>query len=132
MKQEIIDILNEHTRPIYDNGNCVHESEFDQIADLIEELYAHKKHIEDMPEWSHNTQLVVKTCKDPKSNPELLKDALYEVCDQTHSSCNGDCPVFVINGHKVPEVPEGDDTFGGCSCFKLGGEMLKFILKNSK
>ena len=54
-----------------------------------------------------------------------VKDALYEVCCNQHSSCNDECPVYLENGSKIPT----DKASQSCKCFKDGGEMLKFLRK---
>ena len=53
-----------------------------------------------------------------------FKDALYEVCLSQHSSCNDECPVYRENGGKVPIDKQWQNE---CSCFKDGGEMMKFL-----
>lgn len=54
------------------------------------------------------------------------RNALYEVCDAEHASCNPECPVYALNGNKP--VNGGEH---GCKCFKDGEAMMRFILKHS-
>lgn len=51
----------------------------------------------------------------------LLRDALYDVCDNVHAACDEECPVYAANGGVV------DDGRGGCRCFKDGKAMLAFL-----
>ena len=48
-----------------------------------------------------------------------IENALSEICDMVHSSCDSSCPVFAIN----KAVPDGDD----CRCFKNCRRMRKYI-----
>jgi len=60
-----------------------------------------------------------------------IANGLYEICDVVHSSCDSSCPIYKLNGNKVPHTPGnlyGDEY--GCDCFKSGTEMLKFIRKH--
>lgn len=53
---------------------------------------------------------------------------LYDICDSVHASCDSSCPVYELNGNKVPSSKEE-----GCICFKNGSAMFTFIkdaLKN--
>jgi hypothetical protein len=50
-----------------------------------------------------------------------IEDALYEICEREHSSCNDDCPVYCL-------LQRQQDFVGCvCPCFKNGAEMRKFI-----
>lgn len=60
-----------------------------------------------------------------KITDKEIEIELYEICDREHSSCNSDCPVYKINGNKVP------DTVNDCDCFKSGSKMLEFIRKHA-
>jgi len=50
-------------------------------------------------------------------------EALYEICELEHSSCNSMCPVYAANNFKVPWTPDGRS----CTCFKNGREMFNFL-----
>jgi hypothetical protein len=53
-----------------------------------------------------------------------IDDALYEICEREHSSCNNDCPVYCL----LCLLPRRHDLVNGvCPCFKNGTEMRKFI-----
>lgn len=54
-----------------------------------------------------------------------ITDALYDVCDDNHSSCNDGCPVYRLNGG----TPPGKNP-GNCDCFKNGHAMKQFIIDN--
>jgi hypothetical protein len=53
-----------------------------------------------------------------------IKNALYEMCDREHSSCNSDCLVYKLNGNQVPNL---ENTRCGCDCFKDSTKILEFI-----
>ena len=53
-----------------------------------------------------------------------VEDALYEMCDREHASCNSACLVYKLNGNKIPDVLKSNC---GCDCFKNGCAMLIFI-----
>lgn len=63
---------------------------------------------------------------------EIITDAdlvheLFEICDRVHSSCDSECPVYKINGNKVPDTANDFKVNRGCDCFKSGENMLAFI-----
>ena len=53
-----------------------------------------------------------------------LSNALYEICENTHASCDEDCPVYRANGYGVPN---NEKSRWGCDCFKDGFKMLQFL-----
>ena len=59
----------------------------------------------------------------------LIENGLYEICDDTHSSCDDGCPVYRLNGHEVPDTAKDFKVNRGCDCFKNGTAMLAFIRK---
>lgn len=61
-----------------------------------------------------------------------LADALYEICDNTHASCDNNCPVFEANGNKVPDTANDFNKNCGCDTFKNGMAMLTFIRSKKK
>jgi hypothetical protein len=63
-----------------------------------------------------------------KYTPLSLEDKLYEICDQEHSSCNSNCPVYRLNDNEVPKDRKEDN----CSCFKNPTAMKNFIEKKEK
>ena len=58
-------------------------------------------------------------------------NALRNICDDVHASCNEDCPVYSLNrGPLNPKIwgplnPKASDK--GCEAFKSGRRMLEFI-----
>ena len=58
-----------------------------------------------------------------------VEDALYEMCDREHASCNDACLVYKLNGSKIPDLLK---TSCGCDCFKDGCTMLNFIKNRLK
>lgn len=68
--------------------------------------------------------IIVKLAKGMTPTEEDLTDALWDICDDVHSSCDFRCPVFDMNGGKIPSK---DGHQWNCSCFKNGTAMLKFI-----
>jgi len=56
-----------------------------------------------------------------------IENELYEICDRTHSSCNSTCPVYSLNGNKVPDTANDFNANRGCDCFKSGKKMLSFM-----
>lgn len=51
-----------------------------------------------------------------------IADALVDICDRTHASCDPDCPVY----EKNQGIP-WDEQVDNCLCFKNGRKMLKFL-----
>lgn len=62
---------------------------------------------------------------------QVLADELYEICDSEHASCNSNCPVYELNGNKVPDTANDFNVNRGCDCFKSGVAMLQFIRAHS-
>jgi len=59
-----------------------------------------------------------------------IGNGLYEICDNVHSQCNDECPVYRLNGHEVPDTAKDYIVNYGCDCFKNGTAMLEFIRKH--
>lgn len=51
---------------------------------------------------------------------KLFEADLLDICEATHSSCNEDCPVFLINGCEVSDSANDFKVNHGCDCFKDG------------
>jgi len=66
--------------------------------------------------------LLEKAISGKNINDADIEDALEEICEEVHSSCNADCPVFEKNGI----VPWTED-LSNCTCFKNGSYMLEFL-----
>ncbi|MDG1950966.1 MAG: hypothetical protein P8J32_09210 [bacterium] len=75
-------------------------------------------------------ELIVLLAKGEKITDELIQEGLYEICDRVHASCDADCPVFRLNGNKVPDTANDFNVNRGCDCFKSGKNMLEFIRNN--
>lgn len=71
--------------------------------------------------------LIVLLAKGKQITDEHIKAELYEICDRVHSSCNSECPVYRLNGNKVPDTANDFEVNRGCDCFKSGTDMLEFI-----
>lgn len=73
--------------------------------------------------------LILKLAFGEKIADEDIEDGLYEICENTHSSCDGGCPVYVLNDYEAPNT-QPFEVNRGCDCFKDGKKMLEFIRKN--
>lgn len=71
------------------------------------------------------TSVIVPLVMGKMPTEEGLRNALYEICDEVHSSCNDTCPVFEFNGRKMPVNPEHPDQ--GCPYHKDATLMLDFL-----
>ena len=65
------------------------------------------------------TEILIKLILAQKIKKEDIENALYEICDNVHSSCDSSCPVYDIIG-------DGKE----CPCFKNGTAMLDLIKKH--
>jgi hypothetical protein len=71
--------------------------------------------------------LILKLTKGETITDADLEYELYEICDRVHSSCDSECPVYQLNGNKVPDTVNDFKINRGCDCFKSGKNMLAFI-----
>jgi len=71
--------------------------------------------------------LIVLLAKGKQVTDEHIKGVLYEICDRVHSGCDSECPVYRLNGNKVPDTANDFEVNRGCDCFKNGAKMLEFI-----
>jgi hypothetical protein len=55
-----------------------------------------------------------------------LADALYQICEDTHASCDNNCPVYELN-HGCVGANKPFAINCGCDCFKNGKAMLTFL-----
>ena len=67
-------------------------------------------------------QLLMKIIRKEEITDEDLAEELFDICSSVHSSCNNDCPVYLIN----KGIPWNKD-YETCIYFKLGNKMLEFI-----
>jgi len=72
-------------------------------------------------------ELLFKLIKGEKPTDEDIKNELYDICEGVHASCDGECPVYMLNGNKVPDTANDFKVNRGCDCFKNGTAMLNFI-----
>lgn len=73
--------------------------------------------------------LIIKLAFGKEITDKDIEDGLYEICENTHSGCDGGCPVFALNNYEVPNT-QPFEVNRGCDCFKDGKAMLEFIRKN--
>jgi hypothetical protein len=71
--------------------------------------------------------LIILIAKGEIITDDVIKESLTNICWNVHSSCNDECPVYKLNGNKVPDTANNFNVNRGCDCFKDGNEMLKFI-----
>jgi len=72
-------------------------------------------------------ELLMTLCLGKTPTQEQIEDALYDMCDREHSSCNSCCYVYALNGGKPPGNDKPFKILRGCDCFKNGKAMLEFI-----
>lgn len=68
------------------------------------------------------TDLIIMLAKGEIPSDIALEGALHDICDNVHSDCDEDCPIYELTDGELPDA-EGR----GCDCFKDGKAMLKFI-----
>lgn len=78
----------------------------------------------------HVSELLRTVIRGQPISDNMIERELYDICDKTHSSCDGDCPVYRANGNEVPTAVTGK--WYDCSCFKDGKKMLRFLRKANK
>ena len=71
--------------------------------------------------------LILKLAKGETITDADLEYELYKICERVHSSCDYKCPVYRLNGNKVPDTANDFKVNRGCDCFKSGKNMLAFI-----
>lgn len=71
--------------------------------------------------------LIEKLVTDEKVTKDDIYDALNEICESVHSSCDTSCPVNRLNGGEAPDTAGDFNINRGCDCFKNGEKMYKFI-----
>lgn len=71
--------------------------------------------------------LIVLLATGKKITDENIETELLDICDKVHASCDDRCPVYRLNGSKVPDTANDFDVNRGCDCFKSGKKMLEFI-----
>jgi hypothetical protein len=76
--------------------------------------------------------IIVDLIKGRKPMEADIRIILKETCESNHSSCNKNCPVFLLNDGRAPDETKNLFEFSGCDCFKDGGDMYKFIKEHSK
>ena len=76
--------------------------------------------------------ILIKLATGKKIGDTDIANALYDVCETEHSSCNDNCPVYFLNGSRAPGNEKPFNTNRGCDCFKNGQSMLNFIRQANK
>lgn len=56
-----------------------------------------------------------------------LANALFDICEREHSSCNMNCPVYEANDGQCVNADRPFKENRGCDCFKDGHAMLNFL-----
>ena len=77
-------------------------------------------------------ELLVKMVLGKKIEDSDIYDALYDICDREHSSCNSECPVYAANGNAVPDAVHDFNINRGCDCFRNGKAMAEFIRSHTR
>lgn len=72
--------------------------------------------------------LIIKLAKGENITDVDLENELEEICERVHSSCDYSCPVYSLNGGRVPNQ---DDSIWNCDTFRNGRRMLEFIRKKA-
>jgi len=75
-------------------------------------------------------ELIESLVRGKKVEKSEITNALYEICDSVHSSCDNQCPVYRLNGSKAPGEDKPFEENRGCDCFKNGTAMYNFIKKS--
>ena len=68
-------------------------------------------------------RLINKLCIGMTPTDKNIEDHLAIICEDVHSTCTDECPVFQLNG----AVPDHKHTRYGCDCFKDGAKMRAII-----
>ncbi|MFA5395463.1 MAG: hypothetical protein WC346_05515 [Methanogenium sp.] len=76
--------------------------------------------------------ILVKLIQGEKITDTDIENALFTICDDVHSGCNENCPVFALNNNQTPDTAKDFEVNRGCDCFKNGKAMRLFILKKIK
>ena len=69
--------------------------------------------------------LLQKALKGELPCEEDLEEALYDICEEVHSSCDNNCPVY---RHFEGDMPR--KLGWGCDYFKAGKVMLQLVRDN--
>ena len=72
-------------------------------------------------------ELIIKLAMGSVITDSDIINELRDICENGHSSCDSTCPVFSLNGNKVPDTANDFEKNRGCDCFKNGESMLSFI-----
>lgn len=75
--------------------------------------------------------LIEKLVLGQKVSENMIHDELYEICENVHSFCDDSCPVYRLNGSRVPDTAKDFNVNRGCDCFRNGKKMAEFIKNNS-
>lgn len=76
--------------------------------------------------------IIIKLAKGEIVSDNVIAKGLTEICEDVHAHCDEDCPVYEVNGNKIPDSAKNFKVNRGCDCFKNGKNMLEFIRKTNK
>ncbi len=68
-------------------------------------------------------EILMKLIQGQNVTDQEIQTELLEICERVHSSCDSECPVYAVNGSKIP----WDKNLQNCICFKDGKAMYDFI-----
>lgn len=72
-------------------------------------------------------EIIEKMVKGNKLEQADVETILHDICEDVHASCFDACPVYDLNGGKVPWKPNPDGTGEMCPHHKDGASMFQFI-----
>jgi hypothetical protein len=74
-----------------------------------------------------DTNMILKLVNGYTLTRRDIESMLYDICESNHATCNGDCPVYALNGYKVLDTVHNFKINRGCDCFRNGKTMFDFI-----
>lgn len=73
-----------------------------------------------------NEDLITKLALGKIPTQEEIEQALFEICDRVHASCDDECPVYRACDGVFPQETEHGQRYS-CDGFKRGSEMAKIL-----
>ena len=71
--------------------------------------------------------LITKLARNEPFDNVDIEQALFDICDDEHGSCNDRCPVYEMNNSYAVNNHKSFKENRGCDCFKNGQRMLAFL-----
>ena len=71
--------------------------------------------------------ILKKLIKGEKTYDYDIEEALFQICEDEHSTCNDRCPVYEQNKFQPVGADKPFTENRGCDCFKNGKAMLAFL-----